>query len=133
MTWVRDEDLVETVYDLRVVNSATSTKASSSRGAEISELSQDGVMLRVPRGLCAEGHLLSIEVTLRRVPPSGRSEVMSRLVGTGKVINTAPFDGTTMVISVRFYQFDDAAWADFRDRHAKRQIRVSTTLRQRQE
>ena len=64
--WVRDEDLVETVYELRVVNSATRTKASSPREAEIVELGGEGLAIKIPRTLCSEGHVLSIELTFRQ-------------------------------------------------------------------
>ena len=128
--WVRDEDLVETVYELRVVNSATRTKASSPDAAEISELGADGITLRVPRTLCATGHLLSIELTFRRRPGN---EVLSKLIMTGKALSITPLDASHVLASIRLYQYEEPAWAQFREKHAGRQIRVSGAIRKRQE
>jgi hypothetical protein len=128
--WVRDEDLVETVYELRVVNSATRTKASSPRDAEIAELGSDGVALRVPKTLCAVGHLLSIELTFRRRPGI---LVISKLIMTGKVLTVAPLDEVSMLVSVRLYQYEEPLWAEFQEKHNLRQLRVSGAIRKRQE
>lgn len=126
--WVRDEDLVETIYELRVVNSGTRTKAGSPRLAEIVELGSDGLALKVPRTLCADGHLLSIELTFRRKPGN---EVLSKLVMTGKVLSVSPH-GDSMLASIRLYQYDEKEWSRFREKHVSRQVRVSGAIRKRQ-
>jgi hypothetical protein len=127
--WVKDEDLVETVYDLRIVNSATKTKASSPHDAEIFELGSKGLALRVPRTLCATGHLLSLELTFRR---KNDAQVLSKLIMTGKVQTVSPIDASSNLVSVRLYQFEVPAWEDFCKKHNDRRIRVSDAIRQRQ-
>lgn len=127
--WVRDEDLVETVYELRVVNSATKTKARSPHDAEISELGSDGVALRVPKTLCASGHLLSIELSFLR---KNDHQLLSKLIVTGKVLGLTPMDETSSLAAIRLYQFEVPAWEEFREKHNGRQIRVSDAIRKRQ-
>src|SRR3954470_3895069 len=125
--WVRDEDLAVTVYDLRVVNSATHTKASSQEGSEVTELEPAGITLRVPRELCALGHILSIELTFRRMRPDelaaskkperkapvkkgGRplkpkppGQLIAKLVTTGKVIGLRLSERGLVEVEIRFY------------------------------
>src|SRR5262249_44887602 len=122
-------DLVETVFDLRVVNSATRNKASSPGDAEVSELGSDGLALRVPRALCSSGHLLSIELTFRR---KHEKQPVSKLVLTGKVLGISPIDEISSLASIRLYQFEAPVWEEFREKHGRRQTRVSDAIRARQ-
>src|SRR5271170_2398972 len=108
--WVRDEDLAETVYELRVVNSATRTRAGSPHDAEIVELATDGLGLKIPCTLCAEGHVLSIELTFKSRPGE---ELLSKLTMTGKVLSVAPHDTHSMLASIRLYQYDEKQWSEF--------------------
>src|SRR5271170_2446703 len=111
--WVRDEDLFETVYELRVVNSGTRTKAGGPSNAEIVELGSDGLSLKVPRTLCSTGHLLSIELTFLRKPGK---QVLGKMIMTGKVLEIAPHDKSSMLASIRLYQYDEKNWAEFREK-----------------
>ncbi|HUP58464.1 MAG TPA: hypothetical protein VM598_13480 [Bdellovibrionota bacterium] len=149
--WVRDEDLTVTVYDLRVVNSATHTKASSQTGAQVTELAENGLALRVPRSLCSLGHVLSIELTFRRIKPGEKEKaraapkkpgekpkapgaLIAKLVTTGKVTETKLLDRSKDIeVFVRFYQYDEEAWSAFCSDHSKRQLRADAIVRKRRE
>ncbi|MEW6056495.1 MAG: hypothetical protein AB1540_07755 [Bdellovibrionota bacterium] len=125
-------------YSVLLSNTTTKTDLLDSARIRIIEISDRGLVLKAPKSVCSEGHMLELFIFPAkagvRLPfaPHGK-KVPGMFSITGKTKSVTPDGDRNQRIDVEFYQFDEWEWKDFISCFQNRQARVDKIIKAIQE
>ena len=117
--WIKVRDFSETTLWISAMNTTTNMPINVNSKIELSEMSPNGMVLRLPKNSCSIGHMLVINIVRRRkhLVPVATSEDEDQLQEmklnvTAKVEEEEAIDKQFKSVSLKFFQFDENKWAD---------------------
>jgi hypothetical protein len=121
-------------YAFYVENTVSKTKISEPDCVKIIEFTDGGLVLQMPKNICALGHLLSINLfpnpTKFTLPEILSQSAASELLNiTAKVIDFKKDVDQLCRVVITFLQFDVAAWNGFLQKYADRQAKLDALMR----
>lgn len=131
--WIKVADFVESTYWLSVSNLTTQTPVpETAGGVELVEVAERGLSMKAPHVLCSIGHHLIIRIVRKNrqemdTPPSLKDN--GEVSVTAKVSALEKIDTKFNLVSVNFYQFNEAEWKRFLLDFTKRQDKANSVVK----
>lgn len=121
-------------YSVLISNTTTNTDLLDSSLVRILEISERGLVLKTPKGICSDGHMLMLfvfpgknEVKMPMAPKNKKIDGMFSI--TAKVQKSTPDGGRFFRVGVEFYQFQTDEWQQFLDCFKNQQKRINQIIK----
>jgi hypothetical protein len=120
---LKHDDFIELKYDVKARNTTTRAQANPDAVITITELRPKGLVLRMPKGSCSNGHNLLIDIkprtNLKPKKPAGKVVALSKAKDPAVIEITAHVRSVqenwdnTLLVELDLYQFDEKKWKAF--------------------
>jgi hypothetical protein len=132
-SWIKTVDLKETVLCFVIRNTTTNSPILNTADVELTEMTDYGMTLKMPKRSCAFGHLLKITIVKKQkqLLPNGKlgfSGEEKEMTVTAKVIAEQLLDFNSKVITLKFYQFDEKVWKRLIKFFVEKQKRIGSIV-----
>lgn len=133
--WIKADDFVQTEFTVTLHNNTTGYHLPTNEKIEITEFSNNGILINIPHTAAAHGHHLILHIKQNRkkehytFPPQKNHEVSV----TGKVVELEALDPKHNSARIQFLQFNEEDWKKLLDDYLKRQKQVDRLVKKIQE
>jgi hypothetical protein len=118
---IKPDDFESIDIEFEVVNTTTGTAFRKNVKIRLTQLTEKGMMLEVPRRACAQGHALSLKLNIRTVnPPESLA-----FEATAKVDLVENFEKGGDSVTVTLLQYDEKQWAQLNGIFSSRQKEIA--------
>ncbi len=131
-SWIQAGDFEEVSYWITVKNTTTSQPIPEDPEIEVTEVSESGMTMKLPKKSCAMGHLLVVEMVRREKkpmePPVPVEQPTQRMEVTAKIIDLEPLGKNYIAAQLQFYQFRTEDWRVFLSDYGARQKKLDAVI-----
>lgn len=130
---LKASDFKDFNYSVLLSNTTANTDVLDSARIRILELSDRGMILKMPKGICAAGHMLMVFVFPGkpevRMPMSPANKEVDGMFAITAKVSEVTQDGERYIrVNVDFYQFRQNEWEEFVDCFKNKQERVNKII-----